>query len=171
MIGSSLVVMVVLTHGIGTLLEGLGVDTRNGFWPVAVPALVLDVGFIVALRIFLVKKVPFRNRNTQSVDRAAVYAPTFVVGDGVAHDIFPVQGPDANAVSQETERSNIPRQIPPEFRASEGRRLRVNERVFSKQRGEGVIVAGGPNRHFVRVRFEEDGTEAEVEAFGLFHQT
>ncbi|HVB18159.1 MAG TPA: hypothetical protein VNF04_16610 [Stellaceae bacterium] len=51
------------------------------------------------------------------------------------------------------------------------RRLRVGDRVFHPLGGEGVVVAPGRDRYFVRVRFEGDAEDREMESFGLYLKT
>jgi len=56
----------------------------------------------------------------------------------------------------------------PEGYQERHRRLRVNDQVFHPNEGEGVVIAPGQDRYFVKVRFRESGEEKMRESFGLY---
>jgi hypothetical protein len=53
-----LLVAVLLDFGLLAII----VNLNNGNWPAVLPATAIDIGFSVALRSYLVKKVSFRIR-------------------------------------------------------------------------------------------------------------
>ena len=76
----------------------------------------------------------------------------------------------AVTASQALIETQIPHEVPPGYQETGDRRLRVNEQVFSRRHGEGVVVGTGRSKYFTRIRFDEDGTTLEMEAFGLYYK-